>query len=83
MTTENQYYFQHKNLITVMIKSLNIHEGWWMLSLQFGLIATNVSEGESGSETIPAAITSVNTIGIQRTTDANNAAVNAAEVNPA
>ena len=83
MAIENQYHFHHKDLITMMIKNLDIHEGSWMIAIQFGLIATNVAENEDGSNTIPAAIASVNTIGIQRTNDLASGSVNAAEVNPA
>jgi hypothetical protein len=83
MTTESQYYFKHKELIALMIKGLDIHEGHWMLSVQFGMVATNVSQNNDSSDAIPAAIVSINTMGIQRSADISDVTVNAAEVNPA
>lgn len=82
MAPENQYFFNHKDLVTQMIRSLDIHEGLWTLAIQFGLMATNVSEQEDGSEAIPAAITSIGAIGIQRTAELVSGCVDAAIVNP-
>jgi hypothetical protein len=82
MAQPTQFMFQHSELVAILIKAQDLHEGYWMLSLSFGLGAGNIASGEGGEGANPAAIVAVTGVGLQRVDKANPLAVNAAEVNP-
>lgn len=81
----NNYSLSHRELVVLMIKELGIHEGRWLLSVNFGLTAGNF--GPSEDEVIPGAVLGIQHIGIQRETPGmkgpRSLVVDAAEVNPA
>jgi len=81
MVEANQLVFTHKELATLLVKSQNIHEGWWGIFVKFGIQAANV--GKSPSDLLPAAIVPILEIGLQKFDKETNLSVNAAEVNPA
>jgi hypothetical protein len=66
-TKASQYAFNHKELVTMMIKETGVHEGKWMLSINFGLSATNAGSGPD--QVNPAAIATVQSIGIAQADD--------------
>lgn len=78
-----QYLLTHKDLVTAIIKELGIHEGRWMLAVNFNFTATNL--GPEGQDVLPAVISSINKVGISTAADdaPANLVVDAAEVNPA
>lgn len=82
MAEPTQFMFSHKEVVTALLKQQNIHEGIWMLSISFGMAATNIAQKEDGTDLSPAVILPVLNIGIQRTDIVNNLSVDAAEVNP-
>jgi hypothetical protein len=85
MPAANQFTWTHKELITLMVKAMGIHEGRWMLLMSYGMSPGNF--GPSDDQISPGMIVTVTGIGIQR--EAPGAAapsslvVDAAEVNPA
>jgi hypothetical protein len=83
MAEVDRYLFDFKELAEAFIKKLDLHEGLWGVSIEFGLAATNIPTGPDGKTITPAAISLVQKIGIQRFPEANNLTVDAAEVNPA
>ncbi len=83
MAEVKNYVFEHAELAEILVKKLDIHEGFWGLYLEFSLVAANVPASPDQKIFSPAAITLVNKIGIQRFDQENNLTVNAAEVNPA
>jgi len=83
MPEPTQYMFKHRELVEVMIKHAGIHEGKWVLSVNFGLAAIN--SGPNEDEVVPTAMVPVQGIGILRAPDGapRGLVVDAAESNPA
>ena len=83
MPEADQYSYNHKELVELLVKDAGIHDGEWMLSVQMGFSALNI--GPEGGHN-PAGIVMFNKIGIQRVPDnATRPAelvVDAAKVNP-
>ena len=79
---EERHIFTHKELVETLIKKAGLHDGKWMLLVNFGFTAVNT--GPSRDHILPTAIAAVQNIGIQRATeDAPPSMVaDAAEVNP-
>lgn len=72
--------FTYKEIVTLMVKAQDIHEGIWGLFVRFGLNAANIGEGEELLR--PAAIVPVIELGLQKVEKENNLSVDAAKVNP-
>lgn len=90
MAKVKQIVFEYKEVVTALLQKEGIHEGIWMLYLEFGLAAVNapVHEGEASptddplEHIMPTAIVPVKKIGIQLTDQLSSVAVDAAVVNP-
>jgi hypothetical protein len=86
MADVNQYALPLRELIELIIKANNVHEGQWSLLLGFQ-IATGMF-GPTPEQAFPGAAISVNQIGIQRhppgvpTTGPGVIVVDAEKVNP-
>jgi hypothetical protein len=76
-----QYVYKLKDVVTMMLKHQDIHEGHWQIMVNFGFGASNVGPNES--DLSPAAIVPVLGIGIQKLAEKTPLSVDAAEVNPA
>ena len=78
-----QDMFDYQELVELMIKKQGLHEGLWMLSIEFGQAAASVPTGD-GKTFMPAAINLVQRIGIKKHEGelAGNLVVDAAVVNP-
>src|ERR1017187_3098476 len=83
MPEQTEIMFNHKELVELMIKDQKLHEGLWMLSIKFGMQATNFGVAPDGSDVLPTAMIPVVAIGIHRSDKPNNLSVDAAVVNPA
>jgi hypothetical protein len=77
----SQYDFKLKEIVELLVKKLDLHEGVWGLRVRFGLKAMNV--GADDTDLHPAAIVPLLEIGIQKFDKPNNMAVDAAVANPA
>ncbi|NJA08276.1 hypothetical protein HC024_21485 [Methylococcaceae bacterium WWC4] len=82
MAEATQIMFTHREVVTALLKSQNIHEGIWALSVQFGMGAANIASNEDGEELNPAAIIPVLKIGLNRVDKINNLSVDASQANP-
>ena len=82
MAESTQFMFSHQDVVTELLKSQGIHEGIWMLVINFGFGAAAVGQSEGSSELNPTAIIPVLRIGIQLTDQLNSLSVDAAKVNP-
>ena len=92
MATVEQIVFDYKEVVTALVKQEGIHDGIWMLYVEFGLAAINApiredagnpDENENPLDHImPTAILPIKKIGIQRSDQLSNIAVDAAAVNP-
>lgn len=72
----------HRELIEVLIKSQELHEGIWQLHIEFGLGGANI--GMPGTDQVlPAAIVPINKIGITQVDKEGPLALDASKVNPA
>lgn len=83
MSEPIRYIYSHKDLVATLIKDKGIHAGLWVLTVQFGLGATNVASSEDQNNVNPAAIVPVLNIGILEAETKTGLTVDAAEVNPA
>ena len=77
------YTFEHTELAEILIKQLDIHEGLWGVYIEFGFGAANVGNSPDPKTVMPAGLSFVNKIGIQKFDAPNNLTVDAAQVNPA
>jgi hypothetical protein len=82
MPEPTEIMFSHKELVALMLKKQDIHEGIWMLSIRFGMQATNFGTAGDGSDILPTALVPITGIGIHRTDKLNSIAVDASSVNP-
>lgn len=76
------YSFSHKEIIELMIRASGVHEGEWMLQVNFGFTAGNF--GSNDENLVPGAITIVNHMGITRAKQGapSGLVLDAAKVNP-
>jgi hypothetical protein len=83
MPEASSYKFTHKELVEMMIKKIDLHEGRWMLMATFGFGAIN--GGPSSDEVVPTGMVGLQALGIQQATNESPASLvaDAAEVNPA
>jgi hypothetical protein len=82
MPETKNYTFSHTELAEILIKKLDIHEGLWGIYIEFGLTAGNMATSPDSKSVIPAAMSLVNNIGIQKFDGPNSLTVDAAQVNP-
>jgi hypothetical protein len=64
MPEANQYMFSHKEMVELMIKKADLHEGKWVLSVNFGFGAIN--GGPAPDQVMPTGVVAVQAIGISR-----------------
>lgn len=83
MPETKNYVFNHTELAEILVKKLDVHEGLWGLYFEFGHGGANVPTGPDQKTFLPASITFIQKVGIQRFDTANNLTVDAAQVNPA
>jgi len=83
MPEVNQLFFQHKEVVELLIKKADLHDGKWMLSLNFGLSPGNF--GTTPEQAVPGVIVAITGIGLNRAGPDTPAAlqVDASVVNPA
>jgi hypothetical protein len=75
------YIFTPKEVLEALIKSANLHEGKWMLSVNFSFAAGPVGPPDN---VVPGAIVGVNNFSLRRTGSDEQSSIvtDAAEVNP-
>jgi hypothetical protein len=82
MPEANQYMFPYKELVELMIKKADLHEGKWMLAVTFGFGAIN--GGPTPEQVMPTGVVGVQSIGILKAQpdSPENLTVDAGLVNP-
>jgi len=73
--------FSHKDVVTALLKSADIHDGIWMLAVKLGLTAANLQLPGS-NDLVPSGILSVMSLKIEKATELNALSVDASVVNP-
>jgi hypothetical protein len=83
MPEVNQLFFQHKEVVELLIRRADLHDGKWVLSLNFGLSPGNF--GITPEQAVPGVVVAVTGIGLIRGgSDTPEALqVDASVVNPA
>jgi hypothetical protein len=76
----SQILFSHREIVEILIKKQDIHEGIWGLYVKFGLNAANI--GPTQTDVVPAAVLGVLEIGLQKFEQESNIAIDASKVNP-
>jgi hypothetical protein len=64
MSEVSQLFFQHKEIVELLIKKANFHEGRWTLAVNFGFSAGNF--GSTAEQVVPGAIVAVLGVGLLR-----------------
>ena len=83
MPETSQVTFAHKEVLELLIKRANIHEGKWMLSVTFAFSGANI--GPTPDQVIPAAVVGIQSLGIQKAQpdSPDSLVLDAAIINPA
>jgi hypothetical protein len=76
------YILNHTELAEMIVKNLGIHEGLWAVYFEFALGGANIPTSPDGKSVMPAALTIIQKVGIQRFDTPTNLTVDAAIVNP-
>lgn len=83
MAEATQFMFEHQEVAELLVKKQDLHEGLWMLSIEFGQTAATIPTGLDGKVLQPAALNIVQHIGLKKHEGApTNLTVDAAVVNP-
>jgi hypothetical protein len=82
MPEQTEIMFSHKELVTLMLKKQDIHEGIWMVSIKFGMQAANFGVAPDGSDVLPTAMIPIIGVGLHKTDKLSSIAVDASVVNP-
>lgn len=77
-----EFKFSHKEVVEALIKQQGLHEGIWMLAIQFGIGGANIQDPDKKTDPIPAAIVPVVSIGLHKKPSINPLALDASVVNP-
>jgi hypothetical protein len=82
MAEGNTITFTHQEVAEALIKSKDIHEGFWSIYVEFGLGATNVASDPDGTGLLPAAVIPIVKLGIHKHDSPTPLTVDAEKVNP-
>ncbi len=78
-----RFVLPYRELVEMMIKKNDLHEGLWCLFARFGLNVANAQvDYEGASQIRPIAIIPLVEIGIQESKQLNELSLDAAKVNP-
>ncbi len=80
MAEVTQFNFSYQEVVEALIKKQGLHEGIWVLTIEFGLGAGNIGPDENSLN--PSAVIAVGKIGIKRADKITNLSVDASVVNP-
>lgn len=81
MSEISSFDFSHKEVVTALLKSAEIHDGTWMLAAKLGLTGVNIQLPGS-NDVNPAAVVSIFNLRIEKTNELNSLSVDASVVNP-
>ncbi len=77
--SDESHLLEHKELVALLLQKHDIHNGIWGVYIEFKFVGLNM--GPPG-EVLPAAVTAISRIGIQRFQEESNIAFDAAILNP-
>jgi hypothetical protein len=82
MAESTEIMFDYKDVVELLVKKQNLHDGIWSLHIRFGMKATNIGSSADSNDHVPTAMVGVLQIGIHRVDKENNLSIDAAKVNP-
>lgn len=74
---------EHKDLVTLLLRENNIHEGNWVVMAMIGFSPMNIGQSPTGEDASPAGAVVFQKVGIQQVATPTPNSVDAAKVNPA
>jgi len=79
-----QFFFDHQEVVEDLIKRQGLHSGLWGLSVEIGLVGSNMNvlDKNGKSKLTPAGVVLMSRIGIRQVSEPTDLTVDAAEVNP-
>ena len=82
MPEVDTYTFRHKELLELLIKAADVHDGEWMLLVNFGFSAGNFGPDDDNMN--PGSFSFINHIGITKAQNGSprGLVIDAAKVNP-
>lgn len=77
-----KYEYSNRELLVLMLRDQNIHEGHWILTVTFTFGAVNLGKTPDGVGALPTGFSSVNGVGLEKVPEPVPFSVDAAQVNP-
>ena len=74
--------YSPNELTKLLLEKNDIHEGNWILTVNFGFAAMNIRQSETDTEINPSGVVSVQRVGLQRVPEPFPFSVDAAVLNP-
>jgi hypothetical protein len=82
MPENKQIAFTHTELAEILVKKLDLHEGFWAIYFDLGLGGANVPTTPDQQNLTPAGIVFIKNVGLLKSDSPNSLTVDAAKVNP-
>lgn len=82
MAEIKQISYNIKDLLVLMLKDQEIHEGNWIFGATYSFTAMNIGQSPDGTDASPASVAAITSLHLERVADPLPFSVNAAEVNP-
>lgn len=74
---------EHKDLISLLLRENEIHEGNWVLMAMIGFAPVNIGQSPTGEDASPGGAVIFQKVGIQQVSEPTPNSVDAAQANPA
>ncbi len=82
MAQASRFEFNNKELLELMLRKQDIHEGHWALQAKFSFAAMNIGTQTDGSDANPAGVVGLLGLALELVPEPVPFSVNAADVNP-
>lgn len=82
MAEIKQISYTNKEVLILMLKDQNIHDGHWILGAGFSFGAMTMGQSQDGTDASPTAIATLSGLNIERVPEPLPFSVDASEVNP-
>jgi hypothetical protein len=82
MVETTRRIYSNKELVEMMLRDQEIHEGNWVLAANLSFTAMNFGQSPDGSDASPAGVVAVTGVLLERVPAPLPFSVNAAEANP-
>ncbi|MFP4896990.1 hypothetical protein [Paraburkholderia sp. EG304] len=80
--SNNEYKFSFQELLIGVLRSQHIHEGHWVLNVEFNVTGISMNTTESLGQTVPGLVVSMTRATLVRADHGAKGAIDAAVANP-